>query len=185
MNNGPTTGSDVILGMVTTAGPQSYASPNGTTVATNNLATTDSPVTFTTSVILNASLTLNVGTSTVTFAGGTLTPNPGIFSIAGGVALASSTTFSALLNGTDPASYSQVTATGPIDLGSSTLALTLGFTPEVGDSFTLLTAGDGSSITGTFAGLDEGAIFSQGDFTFQITYQGGPNGNSVVLTRVS
>jgi Repeat of unknown function (DUF5650) len=184
-NNGPTTGSDVILGMVTTGGAQTYASPNGTTVATDNLATTDSPVTFTSSVLLNAGLTLSVGAGTVTFAGGTLTPNPGVFSIAGGLALASSTTFSALLNGTDPASYSQVTASGSIDLGSSTLTLTLGFTPEMGDSFTLLTAGDGSSIAGTFAGLDEGATFSQGGFTFQITYQGGPNGNSVVLTRVS
>jgi hypothetical protein len=184
-NNGPTTGSDVILGMVTTAGAQTYASPNGTTVATDNLATTASPVTFNTSVSLNAGLTLNVGASTVIFAGGTVTPNPGVFSIAGSLALASSTSFSALLNGTDPTSYSQITASGSIDLGSSTLALTLGFTPDVGDSFTLLTAGDGSSITGTFAGLDEGATFSQGDFTFQITYQGGPNGNSVVLTRVS
>ena len=141
-------------------------------------------VTFNTSVILNAGLTLNVGAGTVTFAGGAVTPNPGVFSIAGGMALASSTTFSAILNGADPASYSQITASGPIDLGGSTLALTLGYTPQVGDSFTLLTAGAGSSVTGTFAGLDEGATFSQDGFTFQITYQGGPNGNSVVLTRV-
>jgi hypothetical protein len=36
-----------------------------------------------------------------------------------------------------------------------------------------------------FAGLDEGASFDQGGFTFQITYHGGPSNNSVVLTRVS
>ena len=184
-NSGPTTGSDVILGMVTTGGAQTYASPNGTTVATANLATTDSPVTFTSSVLLNAGLTLSVGAGTVTFAGGTLTPAPGLLTIAGSLAFSGATTFRATLNGTDPASYSQVVASGPIDLGGSTLSLSLGFTPEVGDSFTLLTAGDGSSITGTFAGLDEGATFSQGDITFQISYQGGPNGNSLVLTRVS
>jgi hypothetical protein len=185
-NNGPSAGSDVVLAVVTTTGAQTYASPNGTTIVTDNLTTADNPVTFNTSVILNAGLTLSVGAGTVTFAGGTVTPNPGNFSIAGGMALASSTTFTAILNGTDQASYSQVTATGPVDLGSSTLTLTLGFTPNVGDSFTLLTAGDGSSITGMFAGLDEGATFSQdGITTFQITYQGGPTGNSVVLTRVS
>jgi hypothetical protein len=38
-------------------------------------------------------------------------------------------------------------------------------------------------ITGTFAGLDEGAVFAQDGLLFQITYQGGPNGDSVVLTR--
>jgi hypothetical protein len=121
----------------------------------------------------------------VTDIGGTFAPNPGMLSINGSVTLFTSSTFSVTLNGTDPASYSQVTASGSIDLGSSTLALTLGFTPDVGDSFTLLTAGDGSSINGTFAGLDEGATFMQDGIMFQITYQGGPNGNSVVLTRMA
>jgi hypothetical protein len=40
-------------------------------------------------------------------------------------------------------------------------------------------------ITGTFAGLDEGAVFSQNGMTFLITYQGGPRGNSVVLTHLA
>jgi hypothetical protein len=76
-------------------------------------------------------------------------------------------------------------AGGPLDLGGSTLTLALGFTPQVGDSFTLLTTSDGSPIIGTFAGLDEGATFMQGGLTFQITYQAGPGGNSVVLTCVA
>jgi hypothetical protein len=142
-------------------------------------------VTFTSSVLLNAGLTLSVGAGTVTFAGGTVAPAPGLLTIAGSLALSAATTFSATLNGTDPASYSQVVASGPIDLGGSTLSLSLGFTPQVGDSFTLLTSGDGSPISGTFAGLDEGATFMQDGLTFQITYQGGPGGNSVVLTRLS
>jgi hypothetical protein len=53
----------------------------------------------------------------------------------------------------------------------------------VGDSFTLLSTDDASPVTGTFAGLDEGAIFSQNGMLFQITYQGGSRGNSVVLTH--
>jgi hypothetical protein len=96
-----------------------------------------------------------------------------------------SPTFGVTLDNPDPDGYSQVQASGPLDLGGSTLSLTLGFTPAVGDSFTLLSTDDSSPITGTFAGLDEGAVFSQNGMTFQITYQGGARGNSVVLTRVA
>jgi hypothetical protein len=35
-----------------------------------------------------------------------------------------------------------------------------------------------------FSGLNEGAVFAQGGYQFQITYQGGTGGRSVVLTRV-
>jgi hypothetical protein len=104
--------------------------------------------------------------------------------VAGGVVLSDSATFSATLNGTDPDSYSYVTASGPVDLGGSTLNLTLGFTPDLGDAFTLLSS-DAGPILGTFAGLDEGAVFEQDGLLFRITYQGGPEGHSVVLTRVA
>jgi hypothetical protein len=120
----------------------------------------------------------------VTAIGGTLAPSPGILSVAGSVTLFTSTTFSVTLNGTDPGSYSQVNASGPVILSGSTLDLTLGFAPQVGDAFTLLSSASGP-IIGTFAGLDEGATFMQDDMLFQITYQGGPDGHSVVLTRLS
>ena len=70
-------------------------------------------------------------------------------------------------------------------MGGSTLSLVLGYTPQVGDSFTLLTSNDPAGVTGAFAGLEEGAVFDQDGLTFQITYQGGPAGTSVVLTRVA
>jgi hypothetical protein len=120
----------------------------------------------------------------VTDIGGTLSPSPGILSVAGYVTLFASTTFSATLNGADPGSYSQVNASGPINLGGSTLDLSLSFTPQVGDAFTLLSSAFGP-ITGTFAGLDEGATFVQDGILFQITYQGGPDSQSVVLTRLA
>jgi hypothetical protein len=183
-NNGPSAGSDVVLGPVTTIGAQSYASINGITQVTGNLAATNSPITFNNAVALSAGITISAGSDIVTFAGGTVAPDPGLLTIGGGFALAPSSTFTATLNGTDSNSYSQVTASGAVDLGGSTLSLALGFTPQVGDSFTLLTSSAGPNI-GTFAGLDEGATFTQDGFTFQITYHGGPNGNSVVLTRVS
>jgi len=181
-NDGPSAGSDIVLGPVTTAGAQSYSNPNGTTLVTGNLTATDSPVSFTDSVILNAGLTLSAGSSVVTFAGG-MAVSPGALTVAGGMVLSDSATFSATLNGTDAGCYSHVTAGGPVDLGGSTLNLTLGFTPEMGDSFALVTS-EAGPITGTFAGLAEGATFTQNGMLFQITYQGGPNGNSVVLTRV-
>jgi hypothetical protein len=112
-------------------------------------------------------------------------PDPGLVNIGGSLALVSTATFSATLNGSDPASYSQVVAGGPIDLGGSTLSLTLGYTPQLGDSFVLLTSNDPAGVTGTFAGLDEGAVFDKDGFSFQITYQGGPAGANVVLTRVA
>src|SRR5262249_38295616 len=132
-------------------------------------------------VVLNAGLTVNVGTSAVNFAGGTVAPGPGTLTITGGFVLTSSNTVSATLNGTAPSNYSQVTASGPINLGGSTLSLALGFQPPGRSTYTLLTTSAGP-IQGTFAGLPEGAIFTQGGSTFRITYQGGPGGNSVVLT---
>jgi hypothetical protein len=182
-NNGPSAGSDVVLGPVTTAGTQSYANPNGTTLVTGDLAATDSPVTFADAVVLNAGLTLSAGSSSVSFAGGMVALNPGVLTVADGAVLSDSATLGVILNGTDPDSYSQVHAGGPIDLGGSTLSLSLGFMPELGGSFELITS-DAGPILGTFAGLDEGAVFEQDGLLFRITYQGGPRGNSVVLTRV-
>jgi hypothetical protein len=182
-NSGPSAGSDNVLGPVTTAGAQSYSNPNGTTLVTGDLAATDSPVTFTDAVILHAGLTLSAGSGSVSFAGGVVV-SPGVLMVAGGVVLSDSATFSVTLNGTDPDGYSQVTASGPVNLGGSTLNLTLGFTPDLDDAFTLLSS-DGGPILGTFAGLDEGAVFEHDGLLFRITYQGGPEGHSVVLTRVA
>jgi hypothetical protein len=183
-NSGLSPGSDVVLGSVTTAGPQSYSNPNGTTVVTGNLTATDGPLTFTDAVLLSPGPTLGAGSGSV-LVEGSATVAPGVLTVSGSLTLSASATFAVTLNGTDPDSYSSVHTSGPLDLGGSSLSLTLGFTPDVGDSFTLLSSDDSSAVTGTFAGLDEGAVFSQNGMTFQITYQGGPRGNSVVLTRLT
>jgi hypothetical protein len=184
-NNGPSAGSDVVLGPVTTAGPQSYSSANGTTLVTADLAAGGSTIAFSGAVFLSAGVALGAGGDAVTFADGTVVPDTGLVSAGGGLALSSGVTFLASLNGAGAGDYSQVEASGMVDLGGSTLLLQLGYVPAVGDSFTLLTTEDPAGITGTFAGLDEGATFEQGGLTFQITYQGGPAGNSVVLTRIA
>ena len=136
-------------------------------------------------MVLNAGLTLSAGSSTVNFAAGTVSPSPGVVTVAGGVVLTGSTTLSAALNGVNPGSYSQLAAGGAINLGGSTLSLVFGFEPPVGSSFEIVTNTGSAPITGMFNGLDEGAVFSQGGYQFQITYQGGTGGSSVVLMRLA
>jgi hypothetical protein len=67
-NDGPSTGSDVNLGSVTTSGVQSYADPNGTAQVSGNL-TAANPITFDDSVVLNDGVRVDAGFGTVNFAG--------------------------------------------------------------------------------------------------------------------
>ena len=78
--------------------------------------------------------------------------------------------------------YSQLQASGSVFLSNSTLSLLVGFEPAIGTSFEILASQSGP-ITGTFNGLEEGAIFSQGNYQFQFTHQGGANSNRVVVKR--
>ena len=61
----------------------------------------------------------------------------------------------------------------------------LGFAPPVWAEFTLVATADPGGVVGTFAGLPEGAVFPQGGYQFQITYQGGSGATSVLLTRLA
>ena len=67
VNNGPSAGSDVNLGVVTTSGVQNYADPNGTTTVSGNL-TAANPITFNDSVVVQAGVTVDAGYGTVSFA---------------------------------------------------------------------------------------------------------------------
>jgi hypothetical protein len=310
VNDGPSAGSDVNLGSVTTNGIQSYADPNGTTRVSGNLMAAN-PITFYDSVVLNDDVRVDAGFATVNFAGsglqqlqggtgatlgnvlhngtgtlqltsglavqgwltnqsgtfdannqpvtvaelttvaggtylagtapqsftgslvilagvftsssgpmsvrggviltgsstsfgllsgvgtvdtlttlgGMLVPggtSPGVLTISGALALNQYTTVSMLLNSTAAGTgYAQLQAGSPIALGNSTLSLTVGFVPPLGTSLEILTNTSSTPITGTFAGLDEGTVFRQGGYQFQITYQGGTGGDSVVLTRLA
>jgi hypothetical protein len=110
------------------------------------------------------------------------TASTGVLSIAGSVTFTATATEIIHLDGTES---SQIMAGGPIDLGGSTLNLIFDSDPTIGIPVTILATTDPSPIKNTFAGLDEGAIFEQGGFQFQITYMGGAGGNSVVLTRLA
>jgi hypothetical protein len=184
LNNGPSAGSGVELGPVATSGPQSYANPSGTTMVAGNLTAVDNPIMFADSVAVQAGLALNPGSSTVDFAAGTVAPSPGVVAVAS-VAFSGTTTLSLTLSGTDLGSYSELQASGIINLGGSTLTLVFGFEPPVGTAFEIIANTGSAPTSGTFNGLAEGAIFLQGGYQFQITYQGGTGGDSVVLTRVA
>jgi hypothetical protein len=181
VNDGPSPGSDLLFGNVMSRGPQHYASLHGTTFISGKFSTSDNPITLSNAVLPVPGGTLDAGASTVNLAGGVLTLIPGQVTILSGLVLNNSTTVSATLL---PGSYSQLLVNGPLNLADSRLNLLLGFEPPVGSSFEILTNTTGTPISGTFNGLDEGTVFTQGADQFQITYQGGTGGNSVVLTRL-
>jgi len=86
------------------------------------------------------------------------------------------------LNGTTVGTeYDQVNVLGTIDLNSATLNVAVGFTPTVGQTFTILSNDDVDAVVGTFAGLPEGGLVTVGSDVLQISYVGG-DGNDVVLT---
>jgi hypothetical protein len=83
-----------------------------------------------------------------------------------------------------------VSGTGTVALGG-TLNVTSTVVPAVGSSFTVVNNGGGAAVSGTFAGLPEGATFTVTAgttvMTFQITYAGagGNGGRNVLITRIA
>lgn len=78
--------------------------------------------------------------------------------------------------------YDQLFALGTVNLGGAALQVDItGYNPPAGTSFTILQNDGTDAITGTFAGLAQGALLPGGRFT--ISYTGG-SGNDVVLVAV-
>jgi hypothetical protein len=98
----------------------------------------------------------------------------------------SGSTYAVTINGSHAGSeYSQtVVASGPINLTGVTLNLSVGngFTPAPGTKFDILVKNSSGPITGTFAGLPEGAAVFAGGQVFSISYLRGAGGHDVVLT---
>lgn len=140
---------------------------------------------------------LNVATS-----GGTLAPGnsgPGILNATNvanpALNLDNDSTFAGQLNGTTAGTtYDQVNVTGMVDLNANsapiagaTLALSFGFAPVPGNSFTIINNDAADPIAGTFTdpltmtALTEGKSFFAGGVPLSISYVGG-SGNDVVLS---
>jgi Ca2+-binding RTX toxin-like protein len=143
-------------------------------------------------VTINAGGTLggngSVGNATVA-AGGTLAAgaSAGILGT-GSLTLVTGAFFEAELGGTTPGTggYDQVKVTGTVGLGGATLdgAFLGGFVPSVGNQFTIIDNDGPDAVTGTFAGLAEGASFVFEQRAMTISYRGG-DGNDVVLTATA
>ncbi|MGE3517663.1 MAG: choice-of-anchor D domain-containing protein [Vicinamibacterales bacterium] len=94
-------------------------------------------------------------------------------------------TFSVRLDGANAGTeYDQLAVTGTVNLTGAALSVALGYAPTTGSSYRILDNDAADAITGTFAGLAEGATFTSGGYTFQISYVGG-TGNDVVLTNLA
>jgi hypothetical protein len=148
------------------------------------------PMNMSGGILLASGEVCSVGTvDTLTTFGGTLAPggeSPGVLRVTGALGICPATTVRILLDSTTAGTgYSQIQAGGPIALGGCTLSLTFGFIPPVGSSFEIVSNTGSAPITGTFDGLSDGAIFAEGGYQFQITYEGRTGSNSVVLTRVA
>jgi uncharacterized delta-60 repeat protein len=116
-------------------------------------------------------------------AGATVAPgnSPGILNT-GDFTLAAGSALDVELSGFDSnpgVDYDQVNVTGTV-----TLAGTLNTVPYstilTGQEYVIIRNDGSDAVTGTFAGLAEGATFTIGTLTLQVTYAGG-DGNDVIL----
>lgn len=138
-----------------------------------------------------------VGSITSAMAGGAVAPgdSPGILTATGNVSWNAATTFKVDINGLTPGNnvnnYDQLNVTGTVDLGGATLTGSLGngFTPNIGDPFTVLTSTGGFLPGGSpdnFGNPVSGSTdkFVLGGVEFQTSFNTGASPQTLVLTRV-
>ena len=105
----------------------------------------------------------------------------------GSVLFSSTSDFTVQLSGPTPGAggYDQLNVTGTVNLANTTLTVIPNFTtpPAIGQQYIILQNDGFESITGTFNGLPDGAIFTTNGYTFRINYSLNGN-NDVVLTLV-
>jgi hypothetical protein len=109
-----------------------------------------------------------------------------ILAVTGSYSDTSTATVTFQLGGTNSVpTFGQITsgASGTVTL-ASTLKVTSTVTPAIGTSFEIINNQGAGAVSGTFAGLPEGATFTVGTMTFEISYVGG-TGNDVVIKRTA
>ena len=115
---------------------------------------------------------------------GTLAPglSPGCLNSDGALSFTSGTFQVEIAGAIVCSEYDQVKVTGTVNLGDSSLDLSLlnNYKPSKGEQFVIISNDGKDKVSGTFKGLAEGAKVKVGDVTFTITYKGG-DGNDVVL----
>lgn len=124
--------------------------------------------------------------------GGFINPgnSPGILDVNGNYNQAG--LYTAEINGLSPGSlHDQINVTGTVNITGGSLATIFTGSYSLGNMIFILLNDGGDSITGTYAGLPQDAIFSSGGFDWQISYvahsEGGPSfsgGNDIALMVV-
>ena len=115
--------------------------------------------------------------------------NPGVLESFGDVALDAGSTFRVRLNGTSAGvDHDQLEVNGTVTLGG-TLEVVLGYTPAVGDRFTIIANDENDDVTGTFAGLPQNAEFMLNGRPFRIIYGDrfggfGRDSNDVIIEAI-
>ncbi|MCC9609172.1 Ig-like domain-containing protein [Blastopirellula sp. JC732] len=146
---------------------------------------------FTENVVVDKAITLGGdfklnGTLSVTDSGAILSAgfSPGIIA-SGDLSLIAGSTLAVEFNniGTPGADFDQYQVVGTVSLGGATLSLTGAATGlTLGDKITIIDNDDTDAVTGTFAGLANGATVMLNGDDYRIFYDGG-DGNDVVLVR--
>jgi methionine-rich copper-binding protein CopC len=175
-------------GTWTVADTQAYA--NGASIQSGTLLVDGSLGSSAIAVTNGATLGGHGTVGAVTLASGaTLSPgaSPGVLST-GSLTLAAGATFKVEIAGAGAGQFDQVSVTGTVNLAGATLAASLlgGFNPDTSSmtGYTIIANDGADAVTGTFAGLAEGALVMVGTSQFEISYHGG-DGNDVVLTAVN
>ena len=91
--------------------------------------------------------------------------------------------YSVALDGDTTGTYDQLSVTGSINLTGAMLTGTLGYTPAIGDTYTIIQNVNNTPIIGGFTNVTDGLV-TIGGLTFAVNYFGGA-GNDVVLTRAN
>lgn len=116
--------------------------------------------------------------------GGSVAPglSPGCLSV-GDTVLGSGSSLDIEVGGTTACSgYDRLNVTGTVNVTGATLKVSRynNFAPAVGNTFTIISNDGSDAIVGTFSGLAEGAEFTEGGYTYQVSYAGG-DGNDVTI----
>lgn len=131
----------------------------------------------------NAILTNTSGA--VTIAPGPAAGGPDLLTISNLLNTSASNVFAVQLAGTNAATpeFDVLAVNGTAALGGMQLSLSPSFTPAIGARFVIVRNDGVDPVSGTFAGLPEGATLLASNVTFRVSYAGG-DGNDVELTVV-
>lgn len=123
------------------------------------------------------------GNNTYIGGGGTLSPGTSVGILTThDIVFEPGSLFSAELNGNGAGvGYDQLNVYGSVTLGGATLALSLGYVPNRGDTFVIVENDLADPIGGRFANYPDGFRFELDGYPLTIDYQGG-DGNDVALT---